>query len=109
MAVIGAADDTDISTEKDNADQQPRIDKHGPTPLTGIATIDADRARCLARCQCFNVMVRRKCCLGTSQTLSDKISEHPELSAARGCPPPGQHQGPEWSVWIERPYHNIAS
>src|ERR1700692_184774 len=109
MAVIGAADGTDISTEKDNADQQRRIDKYGPMLLTGIATINADRARCSARCQCFNVMVRHKCCLGTSQALSDKISEHPEFGAARGCPPPSQHQGPEWSVRIERPYHNIAS
>lgn len=37
-----------------------------PGKHTGIATMDADLARCSARCQCFNVMVRRKCSLGTN-------------------------------------------
>src|ERR1700731_4149916 len=35
---------------------------------------------------------RRKCCLGTGQTLSDKISEQPEFVAARGSRAPGQDQ-----------------
>jgi len=76
---------------------------------TGIATMDADLARCSARCQCFNGVVRRKCSLGTGQTLSDKISEHPEFGPARGCRPPGQDQGPERPVWRERANHNITS
>jgi hypothetical protein len=42
MAVIGAVDGTGISTEKENADQQRRIDKNGPMLLTGVATMDAD-------------------------------------------------------------------
>jgi hypothetical protein len=42
MAVIGAADGTGISTEKENADQQRRIDKYGPMLLTCVATMDAD-------------------------------------------------------------------
>jgi hypothetical protein len=50
-----------------------------PGQHTGIATMNADLARCSARCQCFNVLVRRKCSVGTSQTLSDKISEHPDF------------------------------
>src|SRR5438309_6913312 len=74
-----------------------------PGQHTGIATMDAEPARCSARCQCFNVTVGRKCRLGTSQTLSDKISEHPEFGAARGCRPPGQDQGAERLVWRERP------
>jgi hypothetical protein len=41
MAVIGAVDGTGIRTEKDNAVQQRRIDKYGPMPLTGVATMDA--------------------------------------------------------------------
>jgi hypothetical protein len=80
-----------------------------PSQHTGIATKNADRVRCSARCQCFNVMVRRKCFLGTSQTVSDKISEHPEFGAARGCRPPGQDQGAERLVWRERANHNIAT
>src|SRR5258708_12416742 len=80
-----------------------------PSQHTGIATINADRARCSARCQCFNVMVRRNCSLGASQTLSDKISEHPEFGAARGCRPPGQDQLAERRVWTERANHTIAN
>ena len=76
---------------------------------TGIATMDAGLARCSVRCQFFNVMIRRKGSLGASQTFSDKISEHPEFGAARGCRPPGQDQGAERLVWRERANHNIAS
>ena len=79
-----------------------------PGQHTGIATMDADLARCSARCQCFNVMVRRKCSLATSQTLSDNVSEHSEFGAARGCRPPGQDQGAERLVWRERANHNIT-
>src|SRR5258708_19840375 len=80
-----------------------------PGQHTGIATMDADLARGLARCQCFNVMLTRKCSLGASQALSDKISEHPEFGAARGCRSPAQDQGAERLVWRERTNHNIAS
>jgi hypothetical protein len=64
-----------------------------PRQHAGLAPMDADPARCSARCQCFDVMVKRKCSLGTSQTLSDKISEHPEFGAARGCRPPRVRNG----------------
>ena len=73
----------------------------GKLQHTSIATMDADLTRGSARCQCFNVPVRRECSLGTSQTLSDKISEHPEFGAARGRRPPGQDQGAERLVWRE--------
>ena len=49
MAVIGAADGTGISTEKDDADQPRRMDKYGPTLLTGVATMDGYVVRGLAR------------------------------------------------------------
>jgi hypothetical protein len=42
MAVIGAVDGTGISTEKEKADQQRRIEKYGTMLLTGVATMDAD-------------------------------------------------------------------
>ena len=77
--------------------------------LTGLATMDGYAMRGLARWQCFSVPVRCKCPLSNIQTLSDKISEHPEFDAARGCRPPSQDQGPERLVWRERPNHNIAS
>ena len=61
-----------------------------PGQTIGIATMDADLARCSARRQCFNVMVRRKCSLGTSQT-------------ARGCRPPIRRLRPApqaaWGDW----------
>src|ERR1700726_272563 len=37
-----------ISTEKDDADQPRRIDKHGPMLLTGVATVDTDETRGLS-------------------------------------------------------------
>jgi hypothetical protein len=37
-----------ISTEKDDADQPRRIDKHGPMLLTGVATMDTDATRGLS-------------------------------------------------------------
>src|ERR1700694_5315068 len=37
-----------ISTEKDDADQPRRIDKHGPMLLTGVATRDTDVTRGLS-------------------------------------------------------------
>jgi hypothetical protein len=37
-----------ISTEKDDADQPRRIDKHGPMLLTGVATMDTDVTRGLS-------------------------------------------------------------
>ena len=80
-----------------------------PGQHTGIAAMDAGLARCSARGQRFNVMVRRKRSLGASQTLPDKISEHPEFGGARGSRPPGQDQGAERLVWRERTNHNIAS
>jgi hypothetical protein len=76
--------------------------------LTGVATMDGYVMRGLARWQCFSVPVRCKCPLGNTQTLSDKISEHPEFGAARGCRPPGQDQCAERLVWRERPNHNIT-
>jgi hypothetical protein len=76
--------------------------------LTGVATMDGYVMRGLARWQRFSVLVRCKCPLGNFQTLSDKISEHPEFGAARGCRPPGQDQGPVRLLWRERPNHNIT-
>jgi hypothetical protein len=65
-----------------------------PGQHTFIAAMDAGLARCSARGQRFNVMVRCKCSLGASQTLSDEVSaEHPSrqvpwlLSVARARSP----------------------
>jgi hypothetical protein len=43
--VIGVADGTSISTEKDDADPLRRIDQYTPTLLPGVATMNADVTR----------------------------------------------------------------
>jgi hypothetical protein len=52
-----------ISREKDAADQPRRIDKHRPTLLTGIATMDTDVTRGLSALVVLQ-------CPGQAQVLS---------------------------------------
>src|SRR6476646_3855592 len=72
------------------------------------ATMDGYVMRALAGSASVSWLCK-KCSLGTSQTLTDQISEHPEFGAARGCRPPSQNQCPERLVWRERSNHHIAN
>jgi hypothetical protein len=58
-----------------------------PGQHTSIATKDAEVASCSGRGECFNVMVRHGCSVGTSLTLADKISEFLLTSETETQPP----------------------